>query len=244
MKKCTKCKETKDSCEFGKQKTVKTGLKSWCKSCEKKYRLDNKKHVAAKEKQRQEAIKANYELNLAKSEAKQYKECTKCKEDKKVSEFHKAKSTTTGLMSQCKSCKKLYREANIEAEIARSKEYRKNNKERNSKRNRDRRKTDINYKLAELLRGRFYKAIKINKKPGSAVRDLGCSLEDLKIHLEQQFQEGMNWDNWSRTGWHIDHVKPLASFDLTNREELLKACHFSNLQPLWAKNNLSKGCRF
>ena len=230
MKKCTKCKETKDSCEFGKQKTVKTGLKSWCKCCEKKYRLDNKEYVAAKEKQRQEAIKVNYELNLAKSEAKKYKECTKCKENKKVSEFYKAKSTTTGLMSQCKSCKKLHREADREVDAARSKEYRKNNKERNNKRNRDRRKTDINYKLAELLRGRFYKALKNNSKKGSAVKDLGCSIKELKVHLEEQFVEGMSWNNHG--SWHIDHRKPLASFDLTKREEFLEACRFSNLQPL------------
>ena len=80
-----------------------------------------------------------------------------------------------------------------------------------------------------------------SKKSGSAVKDLGCSIKDLKIHLEEQFQEGMNWNNHG--SWHIDHRKPLASFDLTKREQLLAAVHFTNLQPLWAKDNLSKGSK-
>lgn len=63
---------------------------------------------------------------------------------------------------------------------------------------------------------------------------------ELKQHLEKLFQPGMTWENWSRDGWHIDHIVPLSSFDLTDREQFLKACHFSNLQPLWAKENLSK----
>jgi hypothetical protein len=48
----------------------------------------------------------------------------------------------------------------------------------------------------------------------------------------------MTWDNWTTDGWHIDHIKPLASsFDLTDRKQFLEACHYTNLQPLWAKDN-------
>lgn len=82
--------------------------------------------------------------------------------------------------------------------------------------------------------------LKKNRKTGSAVRDLGCSIKELKQRLESQFQPGMTWDNYG-VYWHIDHIVPLASFNLTNREELLKACHFSNLQPLTVRENLKKG---
>ena len=95
-------------------------------------------------------------------------------------------------------------------------------------------------KLSLRLRTRLRVALKHHYKAGSAVRDLGCSVPELKQYLESKFQPGMTWDNWSHSGWHIDHIKPLAKFDLSNQEELLKACHYSNLQPLWAKDNLSK----
>jgi hypothetical protein len=103
--------------------------------------------------------------------------------------------------------------------------------------------TDIKYKLAKTLRSRVNKAIVLSSKSGSAVRDLGCSIEFLKCYLESKFKTGMTWDNWSQQGWHIDHIMPLSKFDLTNPEQFLQACHYTNLQPLWAKENLSKGNR-
>ena len=62
----------------------------------------------------------------------------------------------------------------------------------------------------------------------------------LKEHLEKQFKPGMNWSNHSLRGWHIDHIRPLSKFDCTDPKELKKACHYSNLQPLWADENLKK----
>ena len=101
-------------------------------------------------------------------------------------------------------------------------------------------KTNIQYKLSHNLRTRLNIAINRNQKIGSAVDDLGCSIPELKVYLESKFQTGMTWDNWSDVGWHIDHIKPLASFDLTDRKQFLEACHYTNLQPLWAKDNLIK----
>lgn len=121
-----------------------------------------------------------------------------------------------------------------------NKRWKKNNKDKTSKAFKKKYCNNIQFKLAHLLRGRIWKAIKNNQKTGSAVKDLGCSIQELKVYLESKFTEGMNWDNWSNNGWHIDHIIPLASFDLTNREEFLKACHYTNLQPLWAKDNILK----
>ncbi len=99
------------------------------------------------------------------------------------------------------------------------------------------------YRLACQLRTRLHVAILGNAKTGSAVRDLGCSIEELQTYLGARFQPGMSWANHGIHGWHIDHIKPLAAFDLTDREQLLEAVHYTNLQPLWAADNLRKGAR-
>jgi hypothetical protein len=97
-------------------------------------------------------------------------------------------------------------------------------------------------KLSSNLRCRLSCAIKnakLSKCLGSAVRDLGCTVEELKLHIETQFVDGMSWDTYG--GWHVDHIKPLSAFDLSQRDQIVLACHYSNLQPLWALDNLRKG---
>lgn len=101
------------------------------------------------------------------------------------------------------------------------------------------RDTDIQYRLALRLRIRLWHALKGKTKGGSAVRDLGCTIPQLMKQLESKFKPGMTWDNYGK--WHIDHIKPLIKFDLTDRLQLKIACHHSNLQPLWGEDNLSKG---
>jgi hypothetical protein len=107
---------------------------------------------------------------------------------------------------------------------------------------RRREKVDINFKLANYLRSRLTKIVSNNQKVGSAIRDLGCSVDDFKAHLESKFQLGMTWDNYG--SWHIDHIKPLSSFNLANLDEFKTACHYTNLQPLWAKDNLVKSSKY
>ena len=111
---------------------------------------------------------------------------------------------------------------------------------KNSERTKKRIQTDLNYKLTKYLRTRLRNAVKNNQKTGSAIRDLGCSMSELKKYLESKWQPGMTWDNYGFYGWHIDHVRPLASFDLSNSEQCQAACHYMNLQPLWASDNFKK----
>lgn len=99
-------------------------------------------------------------------------------------------------------------------------------------------KEDIQYKLAKRLRTRLYHALKHGWKSGSAVEDLGCSILELIQYLERKFTDEMSWENYGK--WHIDHIIPLTLFDLSDREQLLKACHYTNLQPLWGFDNIRK----
>jgi hypothetical protein len=100
-------------------------------------------------------------------------------------------------------------------------------------------------KIADNLRRRVRRSIKV----GSAIRDMGCSQEEFHQYIESLFytdpttQCVMTWNNYGADGWVIDHIIPLALFDLSDRGQFLKACHYTNLQPLWWRHNLLKSDR-
>jgi hypothetical protein len=110
-------------------------------------------------------------------------------------------------------------------------------------RTRKRYATDLHFRIGLCLRRRMYMAIKYKYTGSQAIHDLGCSLAFLIEHLEGQFRPGMTWDNWGRNGWHIDHIMPLRSFDLSDPSQYAAACHYTNLQPLWSHDNVRKGAR-
>ncbi len=81
------------------------------------------------------------------------------------------------------------------------------------------------------------------RKSERTIKLIGCSAAQLAAHLESLFEPGMTWGNRGRNGWHIDHIIPLAKFDLTDPEQQAAAFHYTNLQPLWAKDNIRKGAK-
>lgn len=162
------------------------------------------------------------------------KRCSKCKSVKDFPEFYK-RDGGKWLNSHCKECVKQSRKERYKKtgyiktkwEITKRKDHEK-----------QKLKTNISFKLKRYLRNRLRSALKNNWKKGSSVRDLGCSIEKFKLWLEMHFKDGMNWNNQGE--WHLDHIKPLSVFDLTDRQQLLKAVHFTNIQPLWAEENYRK----
>ena len=107
----------------------------------------------------------------------------------------------------------------------------------------DRRKTDIEWKIKCNLRRRICHLVNREYKSAKTMELLGCSIEQFKQHIESKFKPGMTWENYGPFGWHIDHVLPCSSFDLTLEENQRKCFHYSNLQPLWWNENLSKGAK-
>ena len=97
-------------------------------------------------------------------------------------------------------------------------------------------------RIADTLRSRMVNAINAQQagKKASAVQDLGCSIEFFMQYIEARFKDGMTWGNRGLYGWHFDHIKPCASFDLTKKSEQKKCFHYTNYQPLWAEDNLVK----
>jgi hypothetical protein len=242
MKKCNKCKVEKELTEFGKMKASKDGLRSECKSCRneraKEYREKNREYLKeyAKEwhKKNKERKKEYYQQNKErfKERRKKYYQGNKERLNEYKKEWYQKNK------ERIKEKGKKYRERNKELIKERKKKYREQNRGLINERARERFKTDSLYKMSTNLRSRTYKAFKRKcySKNSKTQKMLGVDWEVAKQHIEKQFKKGMNWDNYGE--WHIDHIIPLASAN--TEEELKKLCHYSNLQPLWAEDNLSK----
>ena len=161
------------------------------------------------------------------------KKCCKCKCWQPLIEYNYSKTHWDNLRVDCKKCLTEWRKENRKILNEKHKEYEKNRK-----------LTDAEFKLIKTLRSRLLCAIKRQQsnKCDRTIELLGCSISFLKIFLEAKFKEGMTWENHGE--WHIDHIKPCALFNLIDEEEQKKCFHYTNLQPLWASENLSKGCKY
>jgi len=189
------------------------------------------------------------------------KKCSSCKLELDKNNFNKCCSKKDGLQSYCKECKKKsarkrykentedflekqkkYREENKENIALRRKEYTEENKNKLLKKQREyeynRYHNDLKYRITKNIRSRTYSAFKAKgiKKSTRTLSMLGCTKEQLIVHIESQFRDGMNWDNKSE--WHIDHIIPLSS--AKNESELIKLSNYKNLQPLWEIENKIK----
>jgi hypothetical protein len=119
------------------------------------------------------------------------------------------------------------------------KKYRNKHREKITKKYLERRKKDPVFKLLTTLRCRINDVLRGHSKSDSTINMLGCTINELWIHLEKSFKPGMTRKNHGK--WHIDHIIPCASFDLTKAKQQRKCFHYTNLQALWAHENLSKG---
>lgn len=179
--------------------------------------------------------------------------CSKCGEEKILTEYPKDKTKKDGYRPNCKVCNRKYFKTKrlenpellarklrefYEKNPNKRKEYRENYKSRKHEQRKERRKTDVIFSLTNNIRCRLAKYLKtLNITKRNKTFDIiGCSPYDLKEHLEKQFVSGMTWEN--RNEWHIDHIIPLSSAQ--TEDELYKLCHYTNLQPLWDEENLKK----
>lgn len=171
-------------------------------------------------------------FTVRKDNGKHRNECKKC-----------ASSKTLKWKKSVGYDKKQY-EKHREKIIERRRIYRENNKEKVrlcSKLSRKKRKErDPLCRLEANLRRRSLLALRGHYKAETTFNLVGCSVAELRSHLESLFTEGMSWENYGINGWHIDHIKPCAAFDLTDPNQQKECFHYSNLQPMWAKDNLLK----
>lgn len=172
--------------------------------------------------------------------------CLKLKyEEKNKEKINAKKNRITKNKGQKKQrrkavCRKYYLK-NKHSILAYGKKYNQNNNRKINERNNSRRKNEPTFKLKLLISSRIRTAIKTKAKKTLSVELLGCSIQHARQHLESKFKEGMSWDNHGIRGWHIDHIIPCDSFDLSDVDQQKQCFHYTNLQPLWYKDNLRKG---
>lgn len=244
-RKCSNCSEEKPLINTYypsfKSKSGEKRFRSYCKVClsiraktyyeknveeitirSKKYRTENRELVAAQSRKSDRKHAERRKLH------RQNNRDEICKRQR---EYY-AKNA-----ERLKSLSREYRKKHNEYRKEWDRQYYLNNKERIKERSRN----NPAIRIANALRSRVRGALKGTGKSDSTMNLVGCDISFLKKHLEDQFTKGMGWENHGFYGWHIDHIRPCASFDLTDPEQQKQCFHYTNLQPLWAKDNLSKG---
>jgi flagellar biosynthesis GTPase FlhF len=241
---CSKCKEEKEVCEFSKSSNRKDGYQSQCKNCKKEWKLNNREHVLEYNK--------NYNQKN-KEKLNGYKKKWKQSNSKQISNFQKNYKEKN--KEKLSKYQKKWKESNSEKVKESQKKWKENNSEKLKKYQKEwylQNKNILNekIKLKKLTNPIFLISCSVRKRMSDYIRKnnilkknktfeiVGCTPQQLKEYIQSQFRDNMSWENYGYYGWHIDHIIPLSSAN--TEEELYKLCHFTNLQPLWAEDNLKK----
>jgi hypothetical protein len=196
------------------------------------------------------------------------KHCYTCDKWKALSEYNKQSSSWDKLARMCRSCYSEYKnskrkndEKYKQSDILYKQKYQQSGRRKEVSKiryeakkdeiikkcvayNKKKYNTDPYFKVVFSIRTRISKLLKQKNadKYNKFYNYLGCSKEEFILYFQSKFKEGMTWENHGE--WHIDHIKPCSLFNLLNEDEQKKCFHYTNLQPLWACENLSKGCKF
>jgi len=251
---CSKCKQEKDSTCFHKDNHGANGLYVYCKECRSIMRkVDHAEKICP-------ICKTIFKPKMIDSSTCGNPKCTsklfKDKNKEKISLCNK-EYYAENRESEIERSKAYYHEniATLDAEAKktyrqRKNEYNKNwnianpdkvkgyyNNEKRNNYEMNRKQNDINYKIVSILRKQLVKIVR-GHKIASALNLLDCSIDDFRNHLASTFQDGMSFDNYG--DWHLDHILPCSVFDLQYSEEQEICFHYTNLQALWAEDNIVK----
>lgn len=222
LKRCSKCIIYRSLDNYNKSKQSWDKLRPTCKVCLTKERAENKDKIR---KYNVEYWEKTKDTQLAKH--KIWRENNKEHIKQKNKEYRKLHGKETDKKTWQKRKKKLQDDE----------EYKKKCAEWRRKYEKEKRETNINFKLKSNISRRIREILK-QKKSQSAMKYVGCSFEELKKHLENSFDEKMTWDNYEE--WNIDHIIPCSSFNMENEFELNACFYYKNLQPLWGIDNILK----
>ena len=184
----------------------------------------------------------------------QTKICTKCGATKSFSGFHKSTTSKDGLRSRCKACYADYQRERYQSDPGRRAYHRTYQSQRRQSDpdyreylrvyTRERRRSDPDFRVSLQMRRMVHRVLLAagHRKTTPTQEALGYSAKELRAHIEAQFKPGMSWED--RSAWHIDHVKPVSAFIAKGITDPKIINALSNLSPLWARDNITKGARY
>lgn len=227
-KPCSKCELVKPFSEFNKLTEAPYGLRYQCKQCLIEYRIENKDAIRQRDKAWREK---NKHIKSASDADYRAKNSEYLKKSKREYYFKNRDSLL--------EYKKNWYEENKEKKSEYDKKWRESRKEFHNEQWINKYYTCPLFRLTDTIRSLISQSFRKNgyRKTSKTAQILGCSFEELKEHIENQFLQGMSWEN--RGEWHIDHIVPVCS--AKNEDQLIAINHYTNLRPLWAIDNLSKG---
>ena len=229
MRQCKKCKNNKDIIDFSSNKSKPDGINYWCKSCHKIYHHQNRKKIL--ERKRQYGI---INADTIKEKDRLRRERDSVKRAKHLRLYY----------SENKDKYSAYRKTNAEKIKLQTKKY--NARPEVIKKRRDRMRvrytTDLKVNLTIRITTGMNQTLRHGKQNKTWLKLVDFTLNQLRAHLEKQFKDGMTWERFLKGEIHIDHITPISAFNFSSPEHIdFKRCWaLSNLQPLWAKDNLSK----
>lgn len=226
-KRCGRCKSFKDIGLFHKNICSPDGIHNTCKECR---APESKKYYEGHKEERLVYAKDAYDKDPDKF-AERNRKNREARDPEIAAEYNRKSHRDWYAKEENRQHKSNYYYAHKDDKQAYDRKYRP-----------ERERVDLCFKIANRLRTRMNMALRKRYKSGSAVRDLGCSIEEFIKYIESFWEPGMSWDNYGNgpNDWSLDHTLPLSSFDLTNREEFLKACHYTNIRPMWHLLNMQK----
>jgi len=240
MKKCKKCNIIKDLFEFGINKNKSDGRSIYCKECERLRGVDYRNKHRDKVNQSSK--------NYRKNNPEKYKESINKYLEKHPEMLSKNRLILYRKNEEFKKKEKIKRKEwylkNIDSIREKSKKYYHENKkvlrEKNNVYKSLKLKIDPLERLEKNLRDRIREYLTGENKSKRTFEIIGLDKEKFKSYIESKFKEGMSWENYGE--WHLDHIKPLYLSE--NEEDLVKLNHYTNLQPLWAEDNIKKNIKY
>jgi hypothetical protein len=240
---CSKCRVEKPAEDF---RSFRGNMRGECRNCEAAIQRERQQSESGSQReQRLEALRVWRKNNPEKVALNKLKHlaASRKRDQERFCRLYGTKDAPGPQRKRLLAIARAWKQNNHERNAAAFSKWSQKNRDRrraNASRFAEKHRFDSEYRLVCNVRSRVSSIVRGKDKSAKTMELLGCSIEQLRGHLEAKFAPGMSWSNYGKFGWHIDHIRPCASFDFNDRDQQRECFHYTNLQPLWAADNIRK----